>query len=340
MTAGRALGLILVCLIVAMTVSCAVQSASPTVTPYPTQFVPSPTEYLTPTPLPLTPIPTSAPTPTPVLSPVPTVPLSSLTLQDFPVLDGSTATIPLALGLIKRLTGCTEVQAEEAVSFHATDPSYQALADGTSDLLLVYPPAQPTIDKLDVFHTMDVREIGLDALVFIVNADNPVNSLTADQVRGIYSGTITNWKQVGGKDIAIVPFQRPELSGSQTLMLNLMMKDTKMVVPTTELIADSMGDIIDDVSSFSGSANAIGYSVYYYAKNMYTKPGLKFIAVDGVLPSNDTINRKTYGYTSPFYGVIPLRPSPQAKTVLDWLLSPDGQKLLAGCGYVPVLKEA
>jgi hypothetical protein len=239
----------------------------------------------------------------------PIISVKDITLENYPVVDGSTATIPLAIGLIKAITGCSAAQAEESIAFNTTDKSYQAMAAGKSELLLVYAPAQPTIDQLDVFHKMDMREIGLDALVFIVNKDNPVDSLTSEQIRGIYSGEITNWSEVGGKDIGIVPFQRPELSGSQTLMLNLMMQD------------------------------AIGYSVYYYAQNMYTNPGLKFVAVDGVLPSNATINTKNYGLTNPFYGVIPLKPTPEAKAILDWLLTSEGQKLLEDCGYVPIMKK-
>ena len=265
-------------------------------------------------------------------------PISMITLENYPVVDGSTATIPLAIGLIQKITGCTEAQAEESIAFNTTDASYKAMADGKSQLLLVYEPAQPTIDALDVFNTLDMREIGLDALVFIVNEDNPVDSLTSEQIRGIYSGEITNWSQVGGEDKEIVAFQRPELSGSQTLMLNLMMKGTPMITPQKELISAGMADIIEDISAYSNSADAIGYSVYYYAKNMYTQPGLKFIAVDGVLPSNETINSREYGFTNPFYGVIPRDPSPEAKAILDWLLTKDGQQLLADCGYVPVMK--
>lgn len=264
--------------------------------------------------------------------------LSGITLENYPVVDGSTATIPLAIGLIQKITGCTSAQAEESIAFNTTDASYQAMADGVSELLLVYEPAQPTIDALDVFKTMDMREIGLDALVFIVNEDNPVDSLTSDQVRGIYSGEITNWSEVGGADMEIVAFQRPELSGSQTLMLNLMMKGKLMMTPTTETISAGMADIIEDISAFDNSANAIGYSVYYYAKNMYTQPGLKFIAVDDVLPSNETINSRQYGFTNPFYGIIPLDPNPQAEAILDWLLTKEGQQLLVDCGYVPIME--
>ena len=282
---------------------------------------------------------TTAPTTTvPTTTASPDIDPFSITLENYPVIDGSTATIPLAISLIKKITGCSDAVAEESIAFNTTDASYHALADGKSDLLLVYAPAQPTIDELDVFNKMDVKEIGLDALVFIVNEDNPVKSLTGQQVRDIYSGKITNWSEVGGKDIAIMPFQRPELSGSQTLMLSLMMKETTMIEPTTETVSASMADALEDIASYNNSANAIGYSVYYYAKNMYTQPGLKFVAIDGVLPSNETINDKTYGYSSPFYGIIPLEPKSEAKSLRDWLLTADGQQLLSDCGYVPILK--
>lgn len=292
---------------------------------------------VSPTPKP-SPTPTSTPTPTPVPSAQEL--LESMTIENLPVIDGSTATIPLAIGLMRKLTGCSEIQAEEHISFSTTDPSYYQLAEGYADLLLVYEPSQPTIDELDVFNTMDVREIGLDALVFIVNEDNPVNSLTADQIRGIYTGEITNWSQVGGDDIDIIPFQRPVRSGSQTLMLNLMMKGTPILEAGTTIRESSeMGDLIEDIASYNNTANAIGYSVYYYAKNMYTQPGLKFIAVDGVAPSDTTINSREYEYVNPFYGIIAKDPSPGAAAVLDWLLTEEGQALLSECGYVPVLQN-
>jgi len=244
---------------------------------------PSPTTQVTTTASPATTATTTSTTTTTSNTPL-AERLAAIHYANYPVVDGSTATIPLALGLIKTITSCTDAQAEEATVFNKTDPSYYALAEGKSDLLLVYEAAPKTVSELDIYNKMDVREIGLDALVFIVNEDNPVQSLTADQVRGIYSGKITNWREVGGADIAIVPFQRPELSGSQTMMLKLMMKDTAMTTPPTELISESMADIIEDVAAYNNSANALGYSVYYYAKNMFTQPGLKFLAIDGVLP--------------------------------------------------------
>ncbi len=264
--------------------------------------------------------------------------IGQINYDGYPKVDGSTATIPLAMALVRYVTGCDEAEAEQTIDFSKTNNSYYALNENQADLLLVYAPAQSTIDELDVFNSMDIREIGLDALVFIVNEDNPIDSLTADQVRGIYSGQITHWSEVGGNDREIVPFQRPELSGSQTLMLKLMMKDTAMMAPRMETISESMADIIQDIASYNNSANAMGYSVYYYAKNMFEQPGLKFLAIDGVLPSNETINSQAYSYVNPFYGVV-RKPSdnPAASTLLDWLLTPDGQSLLESAGYVPIL---
>jgi len=264
--------------------------------------------------------------------------LAAMTLENFPRIDGSTATIPLAIGLMTEITGCSESDVEERTVFSMTDPSYHQLAQGNADLLLVYAPAQITRNELDIDNKMEMFEIGLDALVFFVNADNPVDSLTSDQIRGIYSGEITNWNEVGGNDVEIVPFQRPELSGSQTLMNELMMKDTIKIPPTQENISESMADSIRDVAAFDAQASAIGYSVYYYAKNMYANPDLKFIAVDGVLPSNESINSGDYGYTNPFYCVLPLDPTAEAKVIFEYLLSEDGQRLLESCGYVPIMK--
>jgi phosphate transport system substrate-binding protein len=68
---------------------------------------------------------------------------------------------------------------------------------------------------------------------------------------------------------------------------------------------------------------------------MYTQPGIKFVAVDQVLPSNETIQNREYGYTNPFYGVLSKTSSKDAENILNWLVSVEGQKLVEECGYVP-----
>lgn len=260
-------------------------------------------------------------------------------LDEYPRFDGSTANIPLAIGLIQLVTGCTEEQAAEKSVVSTTDYSYRALYEGKADMLLVYEASKPTKDELHPADTFDMRPIGLDALVFIVNRDNPVNSLTEEQIKGIYSGRITNWKDVGGLDQPIVAFQRPVLSGSQTLMLDLVMKDEPMADPEQVTVSNTMSDVINDIAAYDGSANAIGYSVYYYAKNMFTQPNLKFITVNGAEPTYESINAGEYPYINPFYAIIPkTHPNENALKIVDWLETPDGQALVANCGYVPYMK--
>ena len=94
---------------------------------------------------------------------------------------------------------------------------------------------------------------------------------------------------MGGEDIEIKAFQRPETSGSQTMMRKLLIGDAPMAEAEKEMIASGMDDIIEALKQYDNSANALGYSVYYYAFEMFRQPGLKFIKVNGVEPSNETI---------------------------------------------------
>ena len=120
--------------------------------------------------------------------------------------------------------------------------------------------------------------------MFIVNEDNPVQSLTRQQLRDIYAGKITNWKDVGGEDADIVAFQRREDSGSQTLFQKLLIQGGELMDAPTELAPALMGELVDDIAEYNNAANAIGFSVYYYISEMYSKPGLRLLAVDGVTP--------------------------------------------------------
>ena len=279
---------------------------------------------------------TETPTETPTAEPAE---LPQCTLAQYPKVDGSTANIPMAMALVQLVTGCTEDEATNTINFSTTDFSYDALDKGECDMLLVYEASKPTKERLDPENNFDMRPIGLDALVFITNVDNPVENLTEAQLRGIFSGEITNWSEVGGLDSPIVAFQRPTLSGSQTLMLDLVMKDVPMATEDKILVSETMSDVIRDIAAYDNSANAIGYSVYYYAKNMYNQPNLKFIRIDGVEPTFESINAGEYPYINPFYAILPkTNVNAMAKTLVDWLETEDGQYFVAACGYVPYMR--
>lgn len=261
----------------------------------------------------------------------------SMSYEEYPRIDGSLACVPLCEKLAVKMTGCTPIQAEETMSdFTNTNPCYLELAQGNRDILLAYEPAESTKAELENYPPLDMAPVGKDALVFIVNENNPVESLTQQQAYDIYTGAITNWREVGGEDMEIKAFQRPETSGSQTMMRKLLIGEAQMAEAETEMIASGMDDIIESLKKYDNSANALGYSVYYYASNMFRQPGLKFVKVDGVEPSNETIKSGEYPLVNEFYCVTNEQSSERGKEIKDWLLSEDGQIFVEECGYVPV----
>lgn len=211
-----------------------------------------------------------------------------LTVEEFPPLDGSTACIPLMAQMLADTTGMDLEEARSSITVSTTAYAWEnfGLYDTTTRMLVVYEAPDYVKKELQEANVqLEQKPIGVDALVFIVNEDNPVQALSQQQLRDIYAGKITNWKDVGGKDQAIVAFQRGEDSGSQTLFKKLLIQGGELMTPPSELAPAEMGELVDSIADYNNSANAIGFSVYYYIDQMYSKPGLRLLTVDGVTPS-------------------------------------------------------
>ena len=177
--------------------------------------------------------------------------------------------------------------------------------------------------------------IGREAFVFFVNKKNPINSLTLEQIRGIYSGEITNWSQVGGNDEDIRAFQRPQDSGSQTA-LQYLMGDTPIMEAPTDDVVSGMGGIINEVAQYKNYKNAIGYTFRYYSTEMVGNDEIKLLAIEGIEPTKETIRNDSYPITSEFYAITAGTENPNVDKLLQWILSPQGQQLVEKVGYVPV----
>lgn len=259
-------------------------------------------------------------------------------LEEYPHVDGSTSMLPLSRALMMASTGVSAQEAELRISHSKTTLSFYALVSGEADLLLVARPAQEAFDYAeDMGVELEMRPIGVDALVFLTSDKNPVDSLTQQQAVGIYTGAITNWKEVGGADAEIVAYQRNETSGSQVMMENVVMDGQLMTDAPVEYRPSEMGALVDEVASYRNSADAIGYSVYYYVTEMYLREGVKLLAIDGVAPSNETIASGEYPYTQYNYAVIRKdeREDSPARQLFDFLTTPEGKALMAAQGYVP-----
>jgi phosphate transport system substrate-binding protein len=264
------------------------------------------------------------------------------TRENFPRMDGSTSTGPLAEAVACVLLGePRDDVAELAAGFSRTTQAFRNLAAGLCDIVIISEPDPVVFDEMarDGF-AGEIEPLAIEALAFMVNADNPVESLTLEQIRGIYSGAITNWGEVGGFDVEIAAFQRNAEAGSQVLMEKLVMDGLPMAdAPTAVVyIASGMGDLITAMKGFDGAANAIGYTVFYYAEEMRMAEGLKIIAVEGVNPSNETLRGGAYPFLSHYYTAIGAS-APQgspARVMFEWLLSEEGQGLVEYEGYVSI----
>lgn len=262
------------------------------------------------------------------------------TRENLPRLDGSTSTVPLATAMCAVLLGEEPEQVSDLVSFSRTTQSYRNLMAGERDLVLAAEPEEEVLKQLQEEGHWLYTPFATDALVFVVNQDNPVDNLTLEQVQKIYTGEITNWKEVGGSDLDIVPFQRNQGAGSQTMFEKLVMDGQSPMEAPEAWIPDSMQGLIDAVRQYDNTPSAIGFTVYYYANDMEMAQGLKVLSIDGVAPSSQTIRDGSYPFLNPYYVAIDQNTPADSPTriLYDWVLGPEGQKLAAMEGYVPVME--
>ena len=264
------------------------------------------------------------------------------TTKNFPTIDGSTSTKPMASAIKSLLLGMDREEADESMEFHKTSKSFEYLMSGEADILIVAQPSEEVFQSMDDKNfDYEMEPFALEALVFVCNVDNPVDSLTHEQIVDIYTGKITNWKEVGGNDEPIIAVQRNHSSGSQVMMDNLVMQGEEMMEADTDLMPADMGELIEVVQGFDNSAQALGYTPYYYATSMGMASGLKILKVNDVEPNNETIKSGEYPFINPYYVVISAdadEGSPERR-LFDWILSPDGQKLTEMEGYVPARGE-
>ncbi len=246
-------------------------------------------------------------------------------------IDASLATQPLTDAYIEGLDNF-----KITADYSNTDPAYTKLINKEVDLIVVTEPSKEELERAKEANVeLDVIPVVNEGFVFYTNVNNSVNDLSLEQIQKIYTGEISNWKELGGEDAAIIAYQRPVNSGSQTGILSLVMKDKKMKEPTTTEYVESMAGIIDVVSNYDNGKEAIGYSYYYYATAMYGNDKMKFFSVDGVFPNHDTIKNSSYPLITAYY-IVTLKGNDNetVKALKNAMLSNRGQKIARNAGYV------
>ena len=257
---------------------------------------------------------------------------------ELPVLDGAAALVPVYASIIDSVypEGCVTYEggvfsddnyygenfaSDSKMQYKNTVRGYKAIVDGETDILFC---AAPSADQIAYAEAQGVElvyvPVGLEAFVFFVNADNPVESLTVDEIRSIYAGAIQNWSAVGGANRIINPVTRLEGSGSQSMM-DAFMGDTP----------------IGGKSPFAMFGGAIGFSFRYYLDDMVDNSGVKMLSVNGVYPSRDNIRSRSYPIIAQFYAIYRAdNENENIPLLIDWILSEDGQALVEACGYTAI----
>ncbi len=284
--------------------------------------------------------------------------LMEQTYGTYPCLDGSTVAVPMAMELARQLLDMEEKDLPGFVVFSTTHNAYDRLIGQKPspsvmiasqnitmddkhpvDLILATEPSQEELQMAkDAGVTLQKTPVCYDAFVFLVNASNPVASLTLDQIRKIYSGEIQNWQELGGPDREIIPFQREKNSGSQTAMENLVMQGLPMAGVVQNYVTDGMGDLIRQIGDYDNGKSSLGYSYLYYVENLYRSGEVKVLAIDGVAPTPENLRSGKYPLTTNYYAVCRQGDGIGA-AFTEWLVSPQGQRCVAQAGYVPMTEE-
>lgn len=246
---------------------------------------------------------------------------------DLPKIDGAAALFPVFSAFVNAIYPERSVQMENgeftassALQYRNTRGAYKAIVDGEVDIIMV---ARPSKEQLQYAKNKGVElkfePIGYEAFVFLVNKNNPVDNLSLQEIKDIYTGKIKNWGEVGGEKRYIQVLTRNSGSGSQTALLKVL----------------NHQKIKKTFRGYFGTP--IGFSFRYYVEGLVKNGKVKMLAINGVYPDKNNIANKKYPLVSDIVLVYAANnPNPNVQKFIDWAVSEEGQQIVAQSGYVPL----
>ena len=243
---------------------------------------------------------------------------------DLPKIDGAAALVPVFNSFVYSLYPESSVKYENgdftkdsALQYHNTRGAFKGIVDGDVDIAFCASPNKDQIQYgLDKGVELELTPIGRESFVFIVNTNNPVDNLSMQQLKDIFTGKITNWKDVGGANRPINVLQRNKGSGSQTALEKLIGEEVKP-------------------NMFGPLGASIGFSFRFYVEELTKHGHIKMLELNGVYPSKENVQNESYPIVSNFYAVTRKgETNPNVQKVLDFVLSPTGQEIIDEIGYV------
>lgn len=210
-----------------------------------------------------------------------------------------------------------------------------ALMDGNTDIAMASRDlkGEEKLKFQEKQMNLEIKTIAVDALAVIIHPENKVEKLTREQLEKIFTGEITNWKDLGGDDAKIVVYSRENSSGTYEFFKEHVM--SKKNYASSVLNMPATGAIVQSVSQTKGAIGYIGLA--------YMSPEVKAIHVsydEGktfVAPSIASAKDKSYPISRPLYYIYDVKKTEKVKSYIDYCLSAEGQKLVQDVGYIPLM---
>lgn len=215
------------------------------------------------------------------------------------------------------------------IAAEGSTTGFAALIDRTAAIGMASRPAKP--EEISTASSKGVSlkptTVAYDGIAVIVNSENPVKGLTKKQVEQIFTGEVTDWSAAGGAAGKISTYTRNTSSGTYSEFKELAMKKRDYARDSQKLAGNEQ--IAAEVAK---NKNGVGYVGLAYSK----APGVKVLAIDGAVPSKESVLGKSYPYARPTFFYTNGEPTGAAKEFVDFTLSDAGQKIAEQVGFVPI----
>lgn len=268
--------------------------------------------------------------------------------------DGSKQTNPSgAMVTVKGSDTMVHLVSDWAEAFMKTDPGIQisvtgggsgtgiaALMNGTTDVAASSRDLSDKEKKMADQKGLGLKEttVGMDGLSIVTNPGNPVKALSMTQLKDIFTGKVTNWKEVGGADMKILPYSRESSSGTYAFFQEYVLEKNDFA-KTTRLMPASSG-IIEAVASDEGGIGYVGLGYATQAKNKIQMLGVKADEKgEAVMPTETTIKDKSYPIARELFLITPGKASENAQKFVTYATSKEGQAIVQQSGYIPVQQQ-
>jgi len=291
--------------------------------------------------------------------------IEDITFENYPKIDGSTSARALSQMIACKLLGVRYEWSEprtmlafyewqirpqeedipeqykdffgQQIKTSQTHGAFMNLIEGNADIILTHrtisPDEKAYADASRV--TLIETSIALDAFVFVVNKNNPVKSLTVEQIQKIYTGEITNWKQVGGKNANMNVYTRPRNSGSEEVFRTIVMgslEPADFPVDPIPIMTQVVDEVVRNEDAICYTFNNYKDCIVRVSDNVMPK-----IAINGIFPETKTVKNKTYPFISEVHVAIrsDLDRNTMAYKLYEWLQTANVNPILTECGFIP-----